>query len=411
MATDNPEYLNAGENSSSAEIETTSASALEVINRSEHAAMVATANMQANRRSIDKFSKTLFAYATHSQPIAQSMFYSLPRANKQIIGASVRFAEIVAPCWRNNSTGSRMIGETRDSVTAQGVFIDYEANLRNVKEIPRRITNSSGQRFNSDMILTTAKAVLSIAYREAILKGGVPMALWTPAYEQAKLTAVGQAVSMAERVATAMDGLLKLGVTEWQVLNAVGCASPKEMEVDHLLTLKVLREEINKGDRSIEEVFGSPHDKEIDRLFDQLGKNETERRLNRQSFMGNAKGLLEYLQSKLPGQASSKPVDVPRGTSTSSPAPAAAAETQPRPAQQQEQTAQDETQPAQEQQKRGRGRPRKDAQTEQQAEAQEGSEPQASEQTQAQPQDADPQEENASDGPPEEEKKGSKYLF
>jgi hypothetical protein len=184
-------------------------------------------------------------------------------------------------------------------VTAQGVFIDYEANMRNVKEIPRKITDKEGRKFNADMVLTTSKAALSIAYREAILKGGVPMALWSPAYEQAKLTAVGQAVSHAARIDLAMEYLNKLGVSEWQICNAVGVSSPKELEVDHLVTLKTLCEEIKKGVRTIEEVFGSQYDKEIDALFTQLGKNETEKRLLKNSYMGRAKELVEYLRGRL----------------------------------------------------------------------------------------------------------------
>lgn len=274
-------------------------STLAIITQSEYAAMVATANIKGNRRSVDEFSKKLMLYATHSQPVALGMFYSLQRAGKQIVGPSVRFAEVVAPCWKNNSTGSRIIGETEQTVTAQGVFLDYEANMRNVKEIPRRITSSDGRKFNSDMILTTSKAALSIAYREAILKGGVPQALWTPAYEEAKLTAVGKAMSHSARIDAAMEYLTKLGVTEWQIMNAVGCASPKEMETEHLVTLKVMCEEIKRGDRTIEAVFGSPYDKEIDALFTQLKKNEAEKRLLKGSYMGRAKELVEYLRERV----------------------------------------------------------------------------------------------------------------
>ena len=179
MNTD-PEILSPNEESE--EIAEASPSALAVISQSEHAAMVATANLDKNKRSIAKFLSMLSSYANHSQPVALSMFYSLPRANKMIVGPSVRFAEVVAPCWKNNSSGSRIVGIADNTVTAQGVFIDFEANMRNVKEIPRRITDSKGNRFNDDMILTTSKAALSIAYRDAILKGGVPMALWAPAY-------------------------------------------------------------------------------------------------------------------------------------------------------------------------------------------------------------------------------------
>ena len=141
----NEEYL-PPENETSMEIVEASPSTLAILNQSEYAAMVATANLDKNKRKIDIFSKNLMTYATHSQPVALSMFYTLPRAGKQIVGPSVRYAEVVAPTWKNNSTGSRMIGVTDDTITAQGVFIDYEFNTRNIKEIPRRITNSQGQK-------------------------------------------------------------------------------------------------------------------------------------------------------------------------------------------------------------------------------------------------------------------------
>ncbi len=296
MSTD-PEFLRP-EDEEADDVVEASPSALAVISQSEHAAMVATANLDKNRRSIAKFISTLQSYATHSQSVALGMFYSLPRANKMIVGPSVRFAEIVAPCWKNNSSGSRIVGIADNTVTAQGVFIDFEANMRNVKEIPRRITDSKGNKFNDDMILTTSKAALSIAYRDAILKGGVPQALWVPAYEDAKIVAVGKAMSHNQRIDAAMEFLTKLGVTEWQIMNSVGCASPKDMETDHLLTLKVMLQEIQKGEKSIEEVFGSKFDKEIEALFDEQGKNATERGMLRKNYRGRAEKLLEYLKAR-----------------------------------------------------------------------------------------------------------------
>ncbi len=304
-----PEYLASESEDDPIDAIEAAPSTLAIITQSEYAAMVATANLRGNKRSVEEFSKKLMLYATHSQAVALGMFYSLPRAGKQIVGPSVRFAEIVAPCWKNNSTGSRIIGETDQTVTAQGVFLDYEANMRNVKEIPRRITSSDGRKFNSDMILTTSKAALSIAYREAILKGGVPQALWTPAYEEAKLTAVGKAMSHAARIDAAMEYLTKLGVTEWMIMNAVGCKSPKEMETEHLVTLKVMCEEIKRGDRTIEQVFGSPYDKEIDSLFTQLKKNAAAQTMLKTSYMGRAKELWEYLRSQLAPSGQGTPVD------------------------------------------------------------------------------------------------------
>ncbi len=351
-----PEYIVPESEDQGAEITQVQPSALAILNQSEHAAMVQTANLPTNRRKLDEFSKKLMAYASHSQPVALSMFYTLPRAGKQIVGPGVRFAEVVAPCWKNNSTGSRIVGSTNESVTAQGVFIDYESNMRNVKEIPRRITDSQGRKFNADMILTTSKAALSIAYREAILKGGVPMALWNPAYEQAKLTAVGQAVSHAARIDAAMEYLNKLGVSEWQICNSVGVTSPKELEVDHLVTLKTLCEEIKKGARTIEEVFGSPFDKEIESLFTQLKKNETEKRLLRDSYMGRAKDLVEYLRGRLGGSAGQT---VAASAPKEQPSQEQQASTEVKP-QQEPVQAQAQTQAQGETVKRGRGRPSKE---------------------------------------------------
>lgn len=279
-----------------------SASALSILNQSEHASMVASANLPNNRRKLKDFDDKLMAYANHSQPVALSMFYSLPRAGKQIIGASIRFAEIVAPCWKNCAVASRVVGDATDTVTAQGIFIDYEANLRNSIEVPRRITDKNGNRFNADMIVTTSNAAMSIARRNAVLKGGVPQALWSPAYEAAQLTAVGKAVSHAQRVADCMEYLTKLGVTELQALNAVECPSIKDLEIEHLVTLKVLCTEIKRGEKTIEQVFGSPLDKEVDALLAQLGKNASQSRMLRDSYAGRTSQLLDYLKVQLSPQ-------------------------------------------------------------------------------------------------------------
>jgi hypothetical protein len=285
--------------------------ALAILNQSEHAAMVSTANLPSNRRKLKDFDDKLMAYANHSQPVALSMFYSLPRAGKQIIGASIRFAEIVAPCWKNCAVASRVVGDATDTVTAQGVFIDYECNLRNSIEVPRRITDKNGNRYNADMIVTTSNAAMSIARRNAVLKGGVPQALWSPAYEAAQLTAVGKAVSHAQRVADCMEYLNKLGVTELQALNAVECPSVKDLEIEHLVTLKVLCQEIKRGDKTIEQVFGSPLDKEIDALLTQLGKNATQQRMLKDSYAGRTKELLEYLTAQLRPQTQGTRVATP----------------------------------------------------------------------------------------------------
>jgi hypothetical protein len=84
----------------------------------------------------------------------------------------------------------------------------------------------------------------------------------------------------------------------------VECPSLKDLEVEHLVTLKVLCGEIKRGEKTIEEVFGSPLDKEIDALLTQLGKNASQSRMLRESYKGRPKELLDYLRGQLTPQTS-----------------------------------------------------------------------------------------------------------
>jgi hypothetical protein len=316
-----PEIVSSEEEEYQQEIQQVSPSALAILNQSEHAAMVQTANLPSNRRRLVEFESKLKTYATHSQPIAISMFYSLPRAGKQIIGPSVRFAEIVPVCWKNCAVGARALGDTDKTVTGQGIFLDYESNMRNSIEVPRRITDREGHRYGDDMIVSTINAAMSVARRNAVLKGGVPQALWEPAYQEAQLAAVGKAASHAQRVADAMDYLHKLGLTEWQILNAVGVPSVKELETEHLVTLRVLLQEIKRGDKTIEEVFGSAFDKEIDALFVQLKKTSAQQGMLRTSYAGRAEVLVKYLREQLGPVAQGRPVVIPEHKPPSVPPP------------------------------------------------------------------------------------------
>jgi hypothetical protein len=96
-----------------------------------------------------------------------------------------------------------------------------------------------------------------------------------------------------------------------QALNAVECPSVKDLEIEHLVTLKVLCQEIKRGDKTIEQVFGSPLDKEIDALLTQLGKNATQQRMLKDSYAGRTKELLEYLTAQLRPQTQGTRVATP----------------------------------------------------------------------------------------------------
>src|SRR5262249_26886771 len=110
------------------------------------------------------------------------------------------------------------------------------------------------------------------------------------------------------------EKLHKLNVTDWMALNTLGAPSIKDVTVEQLLTLKTMIEEINRSDKTIEELFGSQYDKEIDALFEQLKKNETQRRLLRESYQGRAEELVKYLREQVgPGQSGTA-IEAPKGS-------------------------------------------------------------------------------------------------
>ena len=272
------------------------ASTLAILQQSEYAVMVETS--RRHPRSIEQFSKSIMSYAAFSQRVAETMFYTLPRGGKQIIGPSIRFAECLIPCWKNCAVGTRILDAARNTVSAQGVFIDYENTIRITAEVARRITDKNGNRFNDDMIVVTGSAAASIAYRNATCKG-VPRALWIPAYEEAMLTAVGKAKSIAVTREEAMHVLHGLGITDWQIFNSLGVRGLNDIQLEEVLTLRTLYAELKKGDRSIEEVFGSEYDSEIEKLFDQLKMPSAQRGMLKNEHMGRAKDLRDHLLQRL----------------------------------------------------------------------------------------------------------------
>jgi hypothetical protein len=234
------------------EVPTTETGNLAVLNRSEIDMQIATA--QKFPRSIKRFLDEALQMVTLNENIAQECIYSLPRDGKNIEGASARFAEIIASAWRNSRAGARVISDTGDFVTAQGVFHDLERNVAITYEVQRRITNRNGQRFSADMIGVTANAACSIALRNAILKG-VPKAFWSDLYAQAREAAIGNVQTLANRRARALVVLQKYGVTREQVLAFLKIQGEEDITLDHLATLFGITTALKEGDTTPEQAF------------------------------------------------------------------------------------------------------------------------------------------------------------
>lgn len=211
---------------------------------------------KAYPRSVKRFVAKATELVTLNEGVAGSCIYNLPRGGKQIVGPSVRFAEMVASAYGNLRCGARVVDEGETMLTAQGVCHDLEANIAITFETQRRITKRNGQRYDDDMIAVTGNAANSIALRNAILRC-IPKALWSSIYDAARKTAVGDAKTLTSR----RDGMLakfgQLGVTKEQVFALLEKPGIDDITLDDLEKMIGVFTAIKDG-KAIEEYFEPP---------------------------------------------------------------------------------------------------------------------------------------------------------
>ncbi len=223
-----------------------------LINRSEIEQQVSTAHKFP--RSLKKFQDRALQMVTLTEDVAGDCIYSLPRGGKTIEGPSARFAEIIVSAYGNSRSGARTVAIDDKFVTAQGVCHDLENNVSITFEVSRRITDRNGNRFNDDMIQTTANAASSIALRNAILKV-VPKAFWSPLYEAAKRTAIGDFQTLSSRRDKALATLQHYGIVPATIFAKLGVAGLEDISLQDLATLRGLVTAIKEGDVTPEQAF------------------------------------------------------------------------------------------------------------------------------------------------------------
>jgi len=242
--------------------QTIDSATLALLNKSEIDQQITTAKKYP--RAITKFLATATQLATQDPETADECIYALPRGGKTIEGPSVRFAEIMAYSWGNCRCGARVIGEDEEFVTAMGSFFDMEQNVHIGFEVKRRITNSKGQRYNSDMVSTTSNAACSIALRNSILRG-IPKAIWRKVYLQARQAVAGDIKTLVERRASALKQFQLMGAQPDQVFTLLDVKGIEDITLDHLVTLRGVFNAIREGDTTVERAF-APKDTQDIRL-------------------------------------------------------------------------------------------------------------------------------------------------
>jgi len=209
---------------------------------------------RANPRGIKKFVTEALDLACLSEAIASECYFVLPRGGKKIEGPAVRLAEIVQYAWGNSQSGSQVIDEGEEFVTAQGVFYDMERNNRVTAIVKRRILDSHGNRFNIDMIGVTGQAACSIARRNAIFQG-IPKALWNSIYEAARKCAAGNIKSLVTNRTEALNYLARKGVTQDTVIAALGVGGIEDIGLDELATIRGMITAIKDEGVAVETAF------------------------------------------------------------------------------------------------------------------------------------------------------------
>jgi hypothetical protein len=233
-------------------------SALEATERASIDIQIATAKRYP--RTLSKVKSDMLSFATLDSDTASSCFYTLPRGGKNIQGPSVRLAEIAVACYGNLRAGTRIIEcvTTGDSphVTIQAFAMDLERNSAITMEKRRRIVGkkSKGGQIDEDDINLAANAGSAIAFRDAVFKV-VPRALIDPVWEQAKLVAIGDVKTLADRRAKAFDAFAKMGADQARVLQALGKAKVDDVDLADLETLIGWHTALKDGESKIDDVF------------------------------------------------------------------------------------------------------------------------------------------------------------
>ena len=227
-------------------------STVAMLNKSEIDMQISTAKKYP--RSIKSFRNEAMQMVTLNESVADSCIYAIPRGGETIEGPSARFAEVIASAWGNCRAGARVVSDSGEFITAQGVFHDLERNVSITYEVQRRITYKNGTRFAADMIGVTGNAASSIALRNAILRG-VPKAFWDDMYQAARSTVMGDFKTLANRRSAAIKAFISLGVTEQQVLDKLGASGVEDINLEHLVTLRGMITAIKDGDTTPEQAF------------------------------------------------------------------------------------------------------------------------------------------------------------
>ena len=235
---------------------------MQIMAKAELDVQIATA--KAYPRDIKTFMARATELACMDEQTAQSCFYVLPRKDKdgtrkEIKGASIRLAEIVANCYGNLHAATKIIGNDGNHITASAVAWNLQDNVK--IEVQNKVSirfgeknGTGGYTANADMQTMLSNAASAKALRNAIFKV-VPKALVDRVLEQAMTFSVGDAKTVNSKVHEVFDKLVKMGLDKQQILDYYERKSLAEITVEDLRSLVGIGTAIKEKMIKIEDVF------------------------------------------------------------------------------------------------------------------------------------------------------------
>lgn len=226
---------------------------------------------KAYPRSISRAMENAIALVSMNSEVASSCIYSLPRKGKAITGASVHLAKIIAQTWGNMRVEAKVTDISSTQITSQAIAFDLENNLAIKVEVKRSIIGRKG-RYNEDMITVTGNAANAIALRNAVL-AVVPKQVIDSVYKAAEAAIIGDISDENKLIARRQAVIERLksayGVTEEEILSAVGKTSSTHLDKDDLVTLIGAGQAIKDGDSTVDQIFRKEVKQDADKVAEE----------------------------------------------------------------------------------------------------------------------------------------------
>lgn len=208
---------------------------------------------QKRPRDIEKIMNAVMSLATLDEETAAEMIYARPQGGEIIRGPSIRFAELMFQTWGHNRSAARTVDVTEKYVEAEGIYWDLYTNASVIRRVRRPITKKNGQRYDDQMINTTANAAGSIALRNAILSG-IPKPIWRKVIQEVERLIAGDAKTLTARRSAAIEYLKdKKGIDPKRIYGVLKVGGLADITLDKLLDLRALTEALK--DTPADEVF------------------------------------------------------------------------------------------------------------------------------------------------------------